>query len=403
MANNEINKTDINAQAIAEEVVLDENKLDVVDNAGDENAQEIAENQDVQSENGTEEEAPLLVVKDLKKYFPVETNFFGKPIKFLRAVDGVSFTLEKGKTLGIVGESGCGKTTMGRTLLRLYDITDGEIYFKGKEVSKIKDREFEKLRPQMQMIFQDPYASLSPRMRVGEIIGEAALEHGIVDRAHYREYVLSVMKMCGLQPHYYERYPHEFSGGQRQRICIARALALKPDFVVCDEPVSALDVSIQAQVINMLKDLQNQLGLSYVFITHDISVVKHISDDIGVMYLGKMVEFASKDKIFKNTLHPYTKALFSAVPVPDPHVKMKRIILEGDIPSPVNPPSGCRFHTRCGSCMEMCKHIVPEYREVEEGHFCSCHLYNTEEMNARYNEEIERQKQLEEQQEQEKK
>lgn len=403
MANNEINKTDINAQAIAEEVVLDENKLDVVDNAGDENTQEIVENQDVQSENGTEEEAPLLVVKDLKKYFPVETNFFGKPIKFLRAVDGVSFTLEKGKTLGIVGESGCGKTTMGRTLLRLYDITDGEIYFKGKEVSKIKDREFEKLRPQMQMIFQDPYASLSPRMRVGEIIGEAALEHGIVDRAHYREYVLSVMKMCGLQPHYYERYPHEFSGGQRQRICIARALALKPDFVVCDEPVSALDVSIQAQVINMLKDLQNQLGLSYVFITHDISVVKHISDDIGVMYLGKMVEFASKDKIFKNTLHPYTKALFSAVPVPDPHVKMKRIILEGDIPSPVNPPSGCRFHTRCGSCMEMCKHIVPEYREVEEGHFCSCHLYNTEEMNARYNEEIERQKQLEEQQEQEKK
>lgn len=403
MANNEINKTDINAQAIAEEVVLDENKLDVVDNADNENTQELAENQDVQSENGTEEEAPLLVVKDLKKYFPVETNFFGKPIKFLRAVDGVSFTLEKGKTLGIVGESGCGKTTMGRTLLRLYDITDGEIYFKGKEVSKIKDREFEKLRPQMQMIFQDPYASLSPRMRVGEIIGEAALEHGIVDRAHYREYVLSVMKMCGLQPHYYERYPHEFSGGQRQRICIARALALKPDFVVCDEPVSALDVSIQAQVINMLKDLQNQLGLSYVFITHDISVVKHISDDIGVMYLGKMVEFASKDKIFKNTLHPYTKALFSAVPVPDPHVKMKRIILEGDIPSPVNPPSGCRFHTRCGSCMEMCKHIVPEYREVEEGHFCSCHLYNTEEMNARYNEEIERQKQLEEQQEQEKK
>lgn len=403
MANNEINKTDINAQAIAEEVVLDENKLDVVDNDGAENVQEIAENQDVQSENGTEEEAPLLVVKDLKKYFPVETNFFGKPIKFLRAVDGVSFTLEKGKTLGIVGESGCGKTTMGRTLLRLYDITDGEIYFKGKEVSKIKDREFEKLRPQMQMIFQDPYASLSPRMRVGEIIGEAALEHGIVDRAHYREYVLSVMKMCGLQPHYYERYPHEFSGGQRQRICIARALALKPDFVVCDEPVSALDVSIQAQVINMLKDLQNQLGLSYVFITHDISVVKHISDDIGVMYLGKMVEFASKDKIFKNTLHPYTKALFSAVPVPDPHVKMKRIILEGDIPSPVNPPSGCRFHTRCGSCMEMCKHIVPEYREVEEGHFCSCHLYNTEEMNARYNEEIERKKQLEEQQEQEKK
>ncbi len=343
----------------------------------------------------TDENVPLLVVKDLKKYFVVDKNLFGKPTKFLRAVDGVSFTLEKGKTLGIVGESGCGKTTMGRTLLRLYDITDGEIYFNGKEVSKISNREFEKLRPKMQMIFQDPYASLSPRMRVGEIIGEAALEHGIVDKAHYREYVLSVMKMCGLQPHYYERYPHEFSGGQRQRICIARALALKPDFVVCDEPVSALDVSIQAQVINMLQDLQNELGLSYVFITHDISVVKHISDDIGVMYLGKMVEYASKEQIFNNTLHPYTKALFSAVPVPDPHVKMNRIILDGDIPSPVNPPSGCRFHTRCGECMETCKYIHPEYREVEPGHFCACHLYNTDEMNAKYAEEVETIKQAE--------
>lgn len=393
------NIVDLNAQTVAcEDENILENTADVAENAIEDNQAQIEQTQ-TSKEVALDEEAPLLVVKDLKKYFPVEKNFFGKPIKFLRAVDGVSFTLEKGKTLGIVGESGCGKTTMGRTLLRLYDITDGEIYFKGKEVSKISNREFEKLRPQMQMIFQDPYASLSPRMRVGEIIGEAALEHGIVDRAHYREYVLSVMKMCGLQPHYYERYPHEFSGGQRQRICIARALALKPDFVVCDEPVSALDVSIQAQVINMLKDLQNQLGLSYVFITHDISVVKHISDDIGVMYLGKMVEFASKDKIFKNTLHPYTKALFSAVPVPDPHVKMNRVILEGDIPSPVNPPSGCRFHTRCGSCMEMCKHIAPEYREVEEGHFCACHLYNTDEMNASFNEEIERNKQLEEQQE----
>lgn len=399
----EIIMTDTNAQTIAdEEVVLNENQQVDVDCTDECDAtQEVAENQNEQSENVDEQEAPLLVVKDLKKYFVAEKNFFGKPTKFLRAVDGVSFTLEKGKTLGIVGESGCGKTTMGRTLLRLYDITGGDIYFKGKDVSKISNRDFEKYRPQMQMIFQDPYASLSPRMRVGEIIGEAALEHGIVDKAHYREYVLSVMKMCGLQPHYYERYPHEFSGGQRQRICIARALALKPDFVVCDEPVSALDVSIQAQVINMLKDLQGQLGLSYLFITHDISVVKHISDDIGVMYLGKMVEFASKDKIFKNTLHPYTKALFSAVPVPDPHVKMKRIILEGDIPSPVNPPSGCRFHTRCGSCMEMCKHIEPEYREVEEGHFCSCHLYNTEEMNARFNKQIERSKENCDQQEQE--
>lgn len=335
-----------------------------------------------------ESETPLLEVKNLKKYFVTETNLFGKPLQFLRAVDDVSFTLRKGETLGIVGESGCGKTTMGRTLLRLYDVTDGEIWFKGKEVSKISNREFDKLRPHMQMIFQDPYASLSPRMTVGEIIGEAALEHGIVDKRHYREYVLKIMKMCGLQPHYFERYPHEFSGGQRQRICIARALALNPEIVICDEPVSALDVSIQAQVINMLKELQRELGLAYVFITHDLSVVKHISDNIGVMYLGKMVEFASKKQIFENTLHPYTKALFSAVPVPDPHVKMKRIILKGDIPSPVNPPSGCRFHTRCGECMAICEKIPPEYREIESGHFCACHLYNTDEMNAKFEEEL---------------
>lgn len=335
-----------------------------------------------------EKEAPLLEVKNLKKYFVIDTDFFGRPTKYLRAVDDVSFTLEKGKTLGIVGESGCGKTTMGRTLLRLYDVTGGEVWFKGKEVSKISNRAFDKLRPQMQMIFQDPYASLSPRMRVGEIIGEAALEHKIVDKAHYREYVLKVMEMCGLQPHYFERYPHEFSGGQRQRICIARALALKPDLVICDEPVSALDVSIQAQVINMLKDLQRELGLAYVFITHDLSVVKHISDNIGVMYLGKMVEYATKEQIFENTLHPYTKALFSAVLVPDPHVKMNRIILQGDIPSPVNPPSGCRFHTRCGNCMEICKHFDPEYREVENGHFCACHLYNSDEKNAEYEEAL---------------
>lgn len=342
---------------------------------------------DNQRENASvaeENSSPLLEVKNLKKYFVVEKTFFGKPLKYLRAVDDVSFKLEKGKTLGIVGESGCGKTTMGRTLLRLYDITDGEIWFKGKEVSKIPDYEFEKLRPKMQMIFQDPYASLSPRMTVGSIIGEAALAHKIVDKTHYREYVLKIMEMCGLQPHYFDRYPHEFSGGQRQRICIARALALNPELVICDEPVSALDVSIQAQVINMLKELQKKLGLAYVFITHDLSVVKHISDDIGVMYLGNMVEYASKKEIFENTLHPYTKALFSAVPIPDPHVKMNRIVLEGDIPSPVNPPKGCRFHTRCGSCTEVCKKYVPEYREVTAGHFCACHLYDTEEQLAEY-------------------
>ncbi len=330
----------------------------------------------------TTDNAPLLEVKDLKKYFVVGTNFFGKPTKYLHAVDGVSFKIERGKTLGIVGESGCGKTTMGRTILRLHDVTGGEVWFKGENISDLSDREFDKLRPQMQMIFQDPYASLSPRLTVGEIIGEAAREHKIVSQSEYKDYILGVMKMCGLQPHYFERYPHEFSGGQRQRICIARALALKPDLVVCDEPVSALDVSIQAQIINMLKELQAELGLTYVFISHDLSVVKHISDQVGVMYLGSMVEFGAKEQIFNNTLHPYTKALFSAVPVPNPHVKMNRIILKGDIPSPVNPPSGCKFHTRCEKCMEICKHYAPAYREVEEGHYCACHLYASEEERA---------------------
>lgn len=326
----------------------------------------------------------ILDVRNLKKYFVVDTTFFGKPKAWLKAVDNVSFSLKKGKTLGIVGESGCGKTTMGRTILRLYDVTGGEVWFNGKEVSKIRDREFDKLRPDMQMIFQDPYASLSPRLTVGEIIGEAALQHGLVNKANYREYVLDVMKMCGLQPHYFDRYPHEFSGGQRQRICIARALALKPQLVICDEPVSALDVSIQAQIINMLKDLQKQLGLTYVFISHDLSVVKHISDEVGVMYLGSMVEYGPKERIFNNTLHPYTKALFSAVPVPNPHVKMNRVILKGDIPSPVNPPKGCKFHTRCEQCMEICKSVPPKYREVEEGHFCACHLYDTAEELAEF-------------------
>ncbi len=334
------------------------------------------------------QKTPLLEVKNLKKYFVVDTTFLGKPKAYLKAVDDVSFTLEKGKTLGIVGESGCGKTTMGRTILRLYDVTGGEVWFNGQEVSRLSNREFDKLRPNMQMIFQDPYASLSPRLTVGEIIGEAALQHGLVDKANYRDYVLDVMKTCGLQPHYFERYPHEFSGGQRQRICIARALALKPELVICDEPVSALDVSIQAQIINMLKDLQKKLGLTYVFISHDLSVVKHISDEVGVMYLGSMVEYGSKDRIFNNTLHPYTKALFSAVPVPNPHVKMNRVILKGDIPSPVNPPKGCKFHTRCDKCMKVCEHIPPAYKEVEKGHFCACHLYDTPEELATFEAEM---------------
>ncbi len=342
-----------------------------------------------------ETEKPLLEVKDLKQYFVVDTTLFGRPTKYLKAVDGVSFSIGKGKTLGIVGESGCGKTTMGRTVLRLYDVTGGEVWFKGQEVSKIKNREFNKLRPNMQMIFQDPYASLSPRLTVGEIIGEAVREHKIVPKEEYHDYILKVMKMCGLQPHYYERYPHEFSGGQRQRICIARALALKPDLVICDEPVSALDVSIQAQIINMLKDLQKQLQLTYVFISHDLSVVKHISDEVGVMYLGSMVEYGTKEAIFTNTLHPYTKALFSAVPVPNPHVKMNRIILKGDIPSPVNPPKGCKFHTRCEHCMDICEKVKPVYKEVEKGHFCACHLYNTPEENENCKKELKKAEELE--------
>ena len=332
----------------------------------------------------------LLEVKNLKKYFTAETNFFGKPVKFLKAVDGISFTLEKGKTLGIVGESGCGKSTMGRSLLRLYEGVQGEAYFKGQDILKLSNKEFDKLRPQIQMIFQDPYASLSPRITVGEIIGESARQHKIVGKEGYHKYVLEVMEMCGLQPHYFERYPHEFSGGQRQRICIARALALKPELVVCDEPVSALDVSIQAQVINMLIDLRERLGLTYIFISHDLSVVKHISDDVGVMYLGNLVEYGSKKAIFENTLHPYTKALFSAVPVPNVHVKMNRIALKGDIPSPVNPPAGCKFHTRCEHCMDICTKIAPEYREVESGHFCACHLYNSAEDTARLEEQEEK-------------
>lgn len=323
-----------------------------------------------------EEKGKLLVVRNLKKYFPLKTDFFGRPLSYVRAVDDVSFTVEAGKTIGIVGESGCGKTTMGRTILRLHSVTDGQVIFDGKDISKLKPKELRALRPQIQMIFQDPYSSLSPRMPVGEIIGEAVRQHNIVPREQYRQHILDTMKKCGLQTHYFERYPHEFSGGQRQRICIARALALKSRLVICDEPVSALDVSIQAQIINLLEDLQRDMNLTYIFISHDLSVVEHISDFVGVMYLGSMVEYGPKEKIFSNPMHPYTKALFSAVPVPDPTVKMNRIILKGDIPSPANPPSGCKFHTRCSECMDICSKVAPNYIEYENGHKVACHLYS---------------------------
>ena len=316
----------------------------------------------------------ILEVRDLQKRFVLAKTLMGKPTKELVAVDNVSFKLRAGETLGIVGESGCGKTTLGRTILRLHPSSGGEIYFKGQNIADLKGQELRDLRTKMQIIFQDPYSSLPPRATVGDILSEPVLVHGIVPKNEVKDYVLDLMDKCGLRDYYYERYPHEFSGGQRQRICIARALSVKPELVICDEPVSALDVSIQAQIINLLKELQRSMNLTYLFISHDLSVVKFISDKVGVMYLGKMMEFGAKKDIFDNPMHPYTQALFSAIPNPDPDVKMKRIHLAGDIPSPANPPSGCRFHTRCPQATEECAKCAPEYREVEPGHFVACHL-----------------------------
>lgn len=318
----------------------------------------------------------ILQVKKLKKYFPIKGGMFNRVSNYVKAVDGVTFNLERGTTMGLVGESGCGKTTTGRTILRLSgDKTSGEVLFNGKEVYDMNAKEMRDIRTEMQIIFQDPFSSLQPRMPVGEIIGEAVREHGIVPKEKYDEYIDEIMSNCGLQPFHKDRYPHEFSGGQRQRICIARALALNPEFIVCDEPVSALDVSIQAQIINLLKDLQEKYNLTYLFISHDLSVVEHISDTVGVMYLGSLVEYGNTEDIFKNPLHPYTQALFSAIPIPDPTAEQHRIVLEGAIPSPANPPSGCKFHTRCAQCMEKCKTEVPVQREIEPGHYVVCHLY----------------------------
>ena len=280
----------------------------------------------------------VVEVKNLKKYFPIKGGFFGGVTNEVKAVDDVSFAIPAGTTMGLVGESGCGKSTTGRTILRLIEKTSGDIFFKGEDVSAMDKKKLRELRTKMQIIFQDPYSSLSPRLPVGEIIGEAVREHKLVEKAEYQDYITKVMKDCGLQPYHKDRYPHEYSGGQRQRICIARALALNPDFVVCDEPVSALDVSIQAQIINLLWKLQEERKLTYLFISHDLSVVEHISDSLGVMYLGSMVETGKTSDIFAEPLHPYTQALFSAIPMPDPDLKKDRIILEGDIPSPANPP-----------------------------------------------------------------
>ena len=318
----------------------------------------------------------ILMVNQLKKYFPIKGSF-GKEVGAVNAVDGVTFNLKRGTTMGLVGESGCGKTTTGRVILRLSgEKTGGQVLFNGQEVYDMSKKEMRDLRTKMQIIFQDPFSSLSPRLPVGEIIGEAVKEHNVVPKNEYEDYLDKVMDECGLQPFHKDRYPHEFSGGQRQRICIARALALNPEFVVCDEPVSALDVSIQAQIINLLNKLQEERNLTYLFISHDLSVVEHISDTVGVMYLGNLVEYGDKKDIFKNPLHPYTKALFSAIPIPDPKAKMNRIVLEGSIPSPANPPQGCKFHTRCPYATERCKCEVPRQVEVEPGHYCVCHLYD---------------------------
>ena len=315
----------------------------------------------------------ILKVEHIKKYFPVNDGKIFSKKKFVKAVDDVSFEIKRGETLGIVGESGCGKSTTGRTILQLLKPTSGKVYFDGKEITNMKKKELRDLRTKMQLVFQDPYSSLNPRMSVGDIIGEALIDHKLIEKKNLKKKVLEIMDMCGLPEYFINRFPHEFSGGQRQRIGIARALALDHEFIVADEPVSALDVSIQAQIINLLVELKKKKNLTYMFISHDLSVVKHICDRIGVMYLGSMVEMADKNELFNNPLHPYTKALLSAIPIPDPTIKRNRIILKGDLPSPSNPPEGCKFNTRCPYADSQCMKVKPEYKEVKKGHFVACH------------------------------
>jgi oligopeptide transport system ATP-binding protein len=319
--------------------------------------------------------AALVEAKDLYKYFPIYAGLTSRHVADVRAVDGVSFTIQEGETLGLVGESGSGKTTIGRLLLRLLPATKGEIDFEERNILTMKRGDIRRLRRSVQIIFQDPFASLNPRMSIGEIVGEPIRIHGLAKGKDVDDRVRELLGLVGLQPYHANRYPHEFSGGQRQRVGIARALAVQPRFIVCDEPVSALDVSIQAQVINLLEDLQEKFKLTYLFIAHDLSVVRHISTRVAVMYVGKIVELAYRDDLYENPLHPYTQALLSAIPIPDPAVekRRKRIVLTGDIPSPVNPPPGCRFHTRCPLAFERCKTEVPPLREYAPGHFAACH------------------------------
>ena len=317
-------------------------------------------------------EPDLLVVDKLVKYFPVRSGLLQRVTAHVQAVDKVSFTVKKGETLGMVGESGCGKTTVGRTLLRLIEPTGGNVHFEGKNILTMGQRELKPLRRDMQIIFQDPYASLNPRMPIGESVMEGLHIHNIGRPKERWEVAISMLKKVGLEEYHARRYPHEFSGGQRQRIGIARALALNPKFIVCDEPVSALDVSIQSQVLNILKDLQKEFGLTYLFIAHNLSVVEHISDRVAVMYLGKMVELTDRESLYREPLHPYTKALLSAIPVPHPEVKRERTILKGDVPSPLNPPKGCRFHTRCPIAIDKCSQDEPEFKEIKPGHWVAC-------------------------------
>lgn len=320
------------------------------------------------------EQQSLLRIDSLKKYYPASRDFFGKPVQYVKAVDGVSLDIRQGETLGLVGESGCGKSTLGKSILRLIEPSGGHVYFKGEEVTAYSKHEMRMMRQKMQIVFQDPYSSLNPRMTVFETICSPLEAFGIGDRAERERKVMELIEYVGLSRRQLHRYPHEFSGGQRQRMIIARALILNPEFVVCDEPVSALDVSIRSQVLNLMQDIQKERQLTFLFISHDLSVVKHISDRVAVMYLGKVVELADKEELFSAAGHPYTKALMAAIPIPDTEVKRERVILTGDVPSPLNPPTGCRFHTRCPYAVKQCEEQEPELKTIRPGHQVACHL-----------------------------